>query len=97
MNTKREGLEYIQRQNNWLNGRVPEIMTAAEAYAAQAPDRRFYTVAWWGDEAKQLPAGFTRFDFQQVTSHEYVIIWRDEPRDRVGTIPADELVLMFTD
>ena len=38
MTTKREELEYLQRQNNWLNGRVPEIMTAAEAYVAQAPD-----------------------------------------------------------
>jgi hypothetical protein len=97
MTTKREELQYLQRQNNWLNGRVPEIMTVAEAYGAQAPDRRFYTVAWWGDEEKPLPAGFTRFDFEQVMGHEYVIFWRDEPRDRVGTLPADELVLMFTD
>jgi hypothetical protein len=97
VNSKREGLEYIRRQNNWLNGRVPEIMTATEAYAIQAPHRRFYTVAWWGDEERQLPAGFTRFDFQQVMGNEYVIMWRDEPHDRVGTIPAEELVLMFSD
>lgn len=97
MNTKREELEHLQRQNKWLNGRIPEIMTVFEAYASQAPSRRFYTVAWWGDDEKPLPAGFTRFDFEQVMGNEYVIMWRDEPRDRVGTLPADELVLMFSD
>lgn len=72
-------------------------MTAAEAYNTQAPNRRFYTVAWWSDEEKPLPAGFTRFDFEQVMGNEYVIMWRTEPRDRVGTLSADELVLMFID
>jgi hypothetical protein len=100
VNTKREGLEYLQQHSNWLNGRVPTIMTAAEAYLAQAPGRRFYTVAWWGDDDKQLPAGFTHFEFEQVAQsagNAYVIFWRDEPRDRVGTLPAGELVLMFSD
>lgn len=96
MSTKREALEWLNKQNNWINGRVPEIMTAAEAYAAQAPERRSYTVAWWGDDEKPMPAGFTRFDFEQPLGNEFVIMWRDEPRDRVGTIPADELVLVFT-
>ena len=50
-----------------------------------------------GDDDKQLPAGFTHFEFEQIMGHEYVIMWRDEPRDRVGTIGADELVLMFSD
>lgn len=97
MNTKLEALEWLQQNSKWLNDRVPTIMTVAEAYIAQAPDRRFCTVAWWGDEEKPLPAGFTRFDFEQVMGNEYVIMWRDEPRDRVGTLPADELVLMFSD
>ncbi|MEO8611419.1 MAG: hypothetical protein ABI690_26210 [Chloroflexota bacterium] len=76
---------------------MPEIMTAAEAYNAQTPDRRFYTVAWWGNDKRPLPAGFTRFDFEQVMGSEYVVMWRTEPHDRVGTIPADELVLVFSD
>lgn len=96
MSAKREELEQLQR-GKWQNNRVPEIMTAVEAYAAQAPGRRFYTVAWWGDDEKPLPAGFTHFDFQVAAGSEYVIIWRDEPRDREGVIPANEYVLMFTD
>lgn len=98
MNTKREALEQLQG-DKWLNDRVPTIMTAAEAYNAQAPNRRFYIVAWWDDE-RPLPAGFTRFDFEQVAQsagNEYVIMWRTEPRDRVGTILEDELVLVFSD
>lgn len=91
MIAKREALEGIK----WLVS-VPEIMTAAEAYATQNPDRRPYTVAWWGDDEKPLPVGFTRFDFQQERAGEYDIIWRDEPRDRVGTIPSEELVLVFS-
>jgi hypothetical protein len=91
VNTKREALERMK----WLVS-VLEIMTAAEAYATQAPGRRFYTIAWWGDDKKVMPAGFTRFDFQQVVGDDYVIIWRDEPRDRVGTIPSEELVLVFS-
>jgi hypothetical protein len=96
MSTKREELEQLQR-GIWQNNRVPEIMTAAEAYAAQAPGRRFYTIAWWGDDEKPLPAGFTHFDFQVAAGSEYAIIWRDEPRDTTGVIPPDELVLMFAD
>ncbi|MEO8613313.1 MAG: hypothetical protein ABI690_35810 [Chloroflexota bacterium] len=96
MTTKQEALEELQR-GKWQNDRVPEIITAAEAYNTHAPDRRFYTVAWWGDDERPLPAGFTRFDFEQIMGNEYVIMWRTEPRDRVGTILADELVLMFID
>jgi hypothetical protein len=93
MDKKQAALEWLNAQNNWIN---VEIMTAAEAYATQAPDRRPYTVAWWGDDEKPMPAAFTRFDFEQQMGNEFVIMWRDEPRDRVGTIPADELVLVFS-
>lgn len=95
MITKREALEEFQR-GKWMNDDVPEIMTAAEAYAAQAPNRRFCTVAWWGDDERPLPAGLTRFDFEQPVGGDYHIMLRDEPRDRAGIIPADELVLMFS-
>ena len=96
MATKLEALQEFQR-GKWMNDNIPEIMTVAEAYAAQGPSRRFCTVAWWGDEERWLPAGLTRFDFEHQLGNEFVIMWRDEPQDRVGTLPADELVLMFSD
>jgi hypothetical protein len=97
MDKQRAALEWLQQTGSWLNNRIPDIMTAAEAYEMQGVGRRFYTIAWWGDGETPMPAGFTRFDFEAVLGREYVIMWRDEPRDRVGAIPADEWVLMFSD
>lgn len=94
MTANRQQLEALASSGEWFNNQRPTVVIASEAYTQQ-DGHRFYTVAWWGTDDKPLPAGFTRFDFQGVTTGGYAIIWRDEPRDREGQLPADELVLMF--
>jgi hypothetical protein len=57
----------------------------------------FMAVAWWGDDAQPLPAGFTRFTFcpDQPAGDVFAIVYHDEPRPTTGTLAHDDLVLVY--
>ena len=97
MDAKLRHLQRIQRSDVWSNGPAPEILIVADAYQKQLSNPRFYTIEWGGTEKYPLVARFTRFDFQQQVGDEYVIMWRDAPRHRLGVISGDEYILMFSD
>ena len=89
VNTKRQNLELMR----WLI-RIPQIATAQEAYRQQRDNQQTFLVAWWGD----IPVGFTRFEFQALTTEGYAVICKHEEQpDTYIDILLDDLVLIFSD
>lgn len=94
MDAKEEQREAL-RSVAWINNQVPEILTAAEAYALQGAGKSFYGVTWWETDKKPIPAGFTRFDFYGQDGENFMITWHGEPCDRDDIIPAHDWVVIF--
>ncbi len=72
------------------------VLTVAEAWEQQAPDKVFYLVNWRGD----LPSGLQEFRFRTLEGNasyrpQYRVLMAYGQIEREAILEADEIVVMF--
>lgn len=89
----------VRPRGDWFSrghDNKPTILTAAEAWRQQAPDKVFYLINWWGD----LPSGLQEFRFLAQEGNasyapQFRVLLAYERQEREAALEADELVIMF--